>query len=54
MRLGQTNFCCEDEGECTVELHAGQFRFLVHLRKNSVPGFDAETSLRQEIRNVTL
>jgi len=24
------------------------------LRKNSVPGFDAETSLEQEIKNITL
>jgi len=54
MRLGPTNFCCEDEGECTVELHAGQFRFLVQFEENNVLGFGAETSLKQEIKNVTL
>ena len=50
----EPTFCCEDEGECTVELHAGQFRFLVQFEENNVLGFDAETSLKQEIKNVTL
>jgi len=50
----EPTFCCEDEGECTVELHAGQFRFLVQFEENNVLGFDAETSLKQEIKKVTL
>jgi hypothetical protein len=35
-------------------LHAGQFRFLVQFEENNVLGFDAETSLKQEIKKVTL
>jgi hypothetical protein len=35
-------------------LHAGQFRFLVQFEENNLLGFGAETSLKQEIKNVTL
>jgi hypothetical protein len=48
--LERCQFFCESEKDCTSEMGAGQFRFLVQLRKNVVADFRGGTRMKEQVR----